>query len=232
MSGPRCILELVREPDTITCPYLTSSTADWYTGGNLQDLVVRTACAALGAIWAGFAFAAGHGNPYVLAAFAAMFMIPMLYRFTQSNHPRSGLVGCLSFSVISLIAYRDEHRTAIVKIAWTRGLAFVVGVAAALVINWVFWPFVARHELRKSISAMLLHSAILYRAVISKYVYYKEGEPPGPEEIVNSEMLEGRLREVFVRIRQLLEMTRHELVSSPNHVAVPTRLPFSLTSHL
>ena len=172
-------------------------------GGNIQDLVIRTGCAALGTIWAGLAFAAGNGSPYVMAIFAAIFMLPMLYRFGQSNHPRSGLVGCLSFSVVSLIAYADDHHTSASKIAWTRGLPFVVGVAAALVINWFFWPFVARHELRKSISTMLLHSAILYRSVI---------EPPGPEEILNSEMLEGRLREVFVRIRQLLEMTRHEVV--------------------
>lgn len=38
-------------------------------------------------MWAGVAYAAGDGNPYVMAIFAAMFMLPMLYRFTQSNHP-------------------------------------------------------------------------------------------------------------------------------------------------
>lgn len=56
-------------------------------GGNLQDLVVRSFSALLGAVWAGAAHAAGNGNPYVLAVFAAIFMIPMLYRYTQSSHP-------------------------------------------------------------------------------------------------------------------------------------------------
>ena len=71
-------------------------------GGTFQDLAVRTFCAAIGATWGGLAYIADNGNPYVMAIFAAVYMIPMLYRFTQSSHPRSGVVGCLSFTVVSL----------------------------------------------------------------------------------------------------------------------------------
>ncbi|CAF9914381.1 MAG: hypothetical protein ALECFALPRED_009579 [Alectoria fallacina] len=180
-------------------------------GGTFQDLAVRTFCAAIGAIWAGLAYAAGNGNPYVMAVFTAVYMIPMLYRFTQSSHPRSGVVGCLSFTVVSLSACTEGGYPSIITIAWTRGLAFVVGLVAALTVNWILWPFVARHELRKSLSSMMLHSAILYRGVIAKYIYYIKGEEPGPKDIARSEMLEGRLREGFVRMRQLMELTRHEM---------------------
>ena len=180
-------------------------------GGTFQDLAVRTCCAALGALWGGLAYAADNGNPYVMAVFAAIYMIPMLYRFTQSSHPRSGLVGCMSFIVVSLSAYTQAGQPSIITIAWTRGLAFIVGVVSALTVNWVLWPFIARHELRKSLSAMLLHSAILYRGVVAKYIYYTPGEEPGSEDIARSEMLEGRLREGFVRMRQLMELTRHEM---------------------
>lgn len=92
----------------------------------------------------------------------------------------------------------------IVTLSWSLGLAFVVGVVSAVVVNWVLWPFVARHELRKSISAMLFHSAIIYRGVVSKYIYYEDGQAPGKDDIERSEELEGRLREGFVRIRQLM----------------------------
>lgn len=180
-------------------------------GGTFQDLGVRTSCAAIGAIWGGLAYAADDGNPYVMAVFAAVFMIPMLYRFTQSSHPRSGVIGCLSFTVVSLGAYTAHGEPSIVKFAWTRGLAFIVGVVAALVVNWILWPFIARHELRKSLSAMMLHLAIMYRGVVAKYIYYAPGEEPGPEDVTRSEMLEGRLREGFVRMRQLMELTRHEM---------------------
>jgi len=90
-------------------------------------------------------------------------------------------------------------------------VAFTVGVVAAVTVNWVLWPFVARHELRKSLSGMILHCAVLYRSVVAKYVYYKEGEGPTEEDVTRSELLEGRLREGLVRIRQLLELTRHEI---------------------
>lgn len=180
-------------------------------GGTFQDLATRTFCAALGALWGGLAYAAGGGNPYVMAIFAVIYMLPMLYRFTQSTHPRSGVIGCLSFIVVSLSAYTSHGQPSIITIAWTRGLAFIVGVISALIVNWILWPFIARHELRKSLSSMLLHNAILYRGVIAKYIYYTAGEEPGPGDIARSEMLEGRLREGFVRMRQLMELTRHEM---------------------
>ena len=185
-----------------------------HVGGNLQDLAARTLCCIIGAVWGGFAYAADNGNPYVMAVFAVLFMIPMLYRYTQSTHPRSGIMGCISFTVVSLSAYNHEGTPGPFEIAWTRGTAFVVGVVAAVSVNWILWPFIARHELRKSISAMLLHTAIIYRGVVAKYIYYTEGEEPGLEDVARSEMLEARLREGFVRIRELMELTRHEIVSS------------------
>jgi hypothetical protein len=115
--------------------------------------------------------------------------------------------GCVSFAVVSLNAYAREDNLPIVTLSLSLGLAFVVGVVSAVVVNWVLWPFVARHELRKSISAMLFHSAIIYRGVVSKYIYYEHGEAPGKEDIARSEELEGRLREGYVRIRQLMVFT-------------------------
>ena len=180
-------------------------------GGTFQDLATRTFCAALGALWGGLAYAAGDGNPYVLAVFATIYMLPMLHRFTQSTHPRSGIIGCLSFTIVSLSAYTSHGHPSIITIAWTRGLAFILGIISALIVNWILWPFIARHELRKSLSSMLLHTAILYRGIIAKYIYYTPGSEPNPSDIARSEILEGRLREGFVRMRQLLELTRHEM---------------------
>lgn len=92
-----------------------------------------------------------------------------------------------------------------------RGVAFVVGVVAAVVINWILWPFVARHELRKAVSAMLFFLSIMYRSIVAKYIYYEQGHKPTADDIQRSEILEGRLREGFVRIRQLMGLTRHEI---------------------
>ncbi|KAL7946093.1 hypothetical protein V8C42DRAFT_322450 [Trichoderma barbatum] len=180
-------------------------------GGNVQDLVARAVLAILGAVWGGIAHAAGDGNPYVVAVFAAIFMVPMLYRFTLSSHPRSGLVGCLSFTVISLQLQAGNLPSSPALTAVFRGIIFLVGTTAPIVVNWCLWPFVARHELRKSLSSMLFFLSIIYRNVVAKYIYFEEGKEPTPEDIVKSEVLEGRIREGFVRIRQLLVMTRHEV---------------------
>lgn len=40
--------------------------------------------------------------------------------------------------------------------------------------------------------------------IVAKYVYYEEGESPTADDIERSEVLEGRIREGFVRIRQLM----------------------------
>ena len=76
---------------------------------------------------------------------------------------RSGVVGCLSFTVISLSLVNSDDTAPIVIMAATRGLAFIVGVWAAILINWLLWPFVARHELRKAVSNMLFFLSIIYR---------------------------------------------------------------------
>ncbi|CAM1506421.1 Fc.00g060620.m01.CDS01 [Cosmosporella sp. VM-42] len=180
-------------------------------GGNVQDLVTRAFAAILGAVWAGAAYAAGNGNPYVMAVFATIYMLPMLYRFTQSSHPRSGLVGCFSFTVISLGLQNHAGASSAALLAAHKGLVFLVGTTAPVIVNWILWPFVARHELRTALSSMLFFMSIIYRSVVAKYVYFDEGKDPTPEDVRRSEMLESRLREGFVRVRQLLVMTRHEL---------------------
>ncbi|XWW98797.1 hypothetical protein V2A60_006800 [Cordyceps javanica] len=183
-------------------------------GGNLQDLVNRSCLAVLGAVWAGAGYAAGNGNPYVMGAFAAVYMLPMLYRYTLSSHPRSGLVGSLAFTVVSLGLLDPSRETATTTPAAVftacQGVTFFVGTAAPILVNWVLWPFVARHELRAALSSMLFFMSVTYRSVAATYVYFEAGGAPTAADVRRSELLEGRLREGFVRIRQLLVLTRHE----------------------
>ncbi|KAI1341158.1 hypothetical protein F5Y15DRAFT_377088 [Xylariaceae sp. FL0016] len=181
------------------------------TGGNIQDLFTRALCGVLGALWAGLAYSAGNGNPYVVAVFAVIFMLPMLYRYTQSTHPRSGMVGCIAFTVVSLSEVTSEGLPSPAVVAATRGAAIVVGVVASILVNWVLWPFVARHDLRKATASMMFYCSIIYRSIVSRYVYYEDGNEPTKEDIEASEKLEGRLREGFVRLRQLMGLTRHEV---------------------
>lgn len=88
-----------------------SVVAAWFmmhprVGGNTQDLVTRSIAAAVGALWGGLAFFAGDGNPYVLAVFAAMFMVPCSKRLMIiSSLKMLNLIGGLR-CVFSLSVYR------------------------------------------------------------------------------------------------------------------------------
>ncbi|KAF8534386.1 hypothetical protein BDD12DRAFT_988808 [Trichophaea hybrida] len=184
-------------------------------GGNAQDLVTRTIATVLGAVWGGLAYAAGSASdsagPYVLAVFALVFMVPAVFRFLLSSHPRSGLMACMSFTVVSLSAYNTEGRHNSAEIAWSRGIALVTGVVAAVIVNWIVWPFIARHELRKSLSYMLLNLGIAYRGVVARYIYHDSNYHPTPEDVEISQIQEAKLREYCFRMRELAEMTRHEI---------------------
>ncbi|KAF3929344.1 hypothetical protein AA313_de0210175 [Arthrobotrys entomopaga] len=179
-------------------------------GGNLNDLAGRIISVVLGALWGALSYAAGNGNPYVMAIFALIYSIPFLYRFMLSSHPRSGLIGCLSFTVVSMTCYNDKGSPSVTLIAYTRGTSFIVGVLASVFINWCLWPFVARHELRKSLANMLINLSIVYRSVVAKYIYHDLDYMPSEQDIIDSQIREAKLREGFVRIRELLKMTEHE----------------------
>lgn len=199
-------------------------------GGNFQDLVTRALCCLLGAVWGGLAYGADNGNPYVMAVFAAIYMIPMIYRFTQSNHPRSGIVGCISFVVVSLGAEAADGLPSIAHIAWARGVAFMVGVVAAVVINWLIWPFVARHELRKALSSMLIYSSIIYRGVVAKYVYYEKGEEPQKEDIERSGMSSGPIHFISVTVVRNARRSPSRRLRANTTVNGMCLLPAPLTS--
>lgn len=67
-------------------------------------------------------------------------------------------------------AYTLDGKPSAANIAWTRGVALIIGIVSAVVINWVIWPFVARHELRKSLSFMMLNLGVSYRGVVARCV--------------------------------------------------------------
>jgi hypothetical protein len=77
---------------------------------------------------------------------------------------RSGLVGCLSFAVISLTLRHDTLGPSIALQGVYKGLVFLIGTIAPIVVNWLLWPFIARHELRIALSSMILYMSIMYRS--------------------------------------------------------------------
>ena len=82
---------------------------------------------------------------------------------------RSGLVGCLSFTLVSLAERHAGGKPSPATIAAFRGAAMIVGVVASVVVNWILWPFVARHDLRRGISSMLFYCSVIYRSKLCTF---------------------------------------------------------------
>lgn len=181
-------------------------------GGNIHDLFVRTALALLGTVWGGVTYRARYGNPYVMAVMCAVFMVPAFFRFVISPHPRSGLLACISFTFTSLSMYVNglDGDIRIVETAWSQGCAVIVGVAASTVISWIFWPFVARKEVRKGMGIVLSQLSQCYQSVTDRYLYKDEGNDPTSLTLSLSEIREARMRTSMDAYGDLIAMTQHE----------------------
>ncbi|ODQ64853.1 hypothetical protein NADFUDRAFT_4077, partial [Nadsonia fulvescens var. elongata DSM 6958] len=182
-------------------------------GGNFHDLLVRSIWCVMGVIWGGFSFAAGNGNPYVICVFCAIFMIFTIYRYSISHHPRSGLIGCVGFTYVSLGLYLDsqyDQKVGVIQGTWVRGISLLAGLFSVILIDWVLWPFVARHEVRKSMFTILSNISQCYQIVTDRYLYHDEDDDPTELALELSEIREARMRQSLHAFKNLLQMTKHE----------------------
>lgn len=176
-------------------------------GGNARDFIARTSLSISGSLWGGIAYRAKYGNPYVLAVFCAIYMIPAFYRFLLTGHPRSGFVGCLAFTFVSLGIRPDEN---IFTATATKLAAIQIGVMVSIVISWIFWPFVARHEVRKSLASLLQYLSQSYQIVADRYLYKDENDNITSLTLQMSEVREARIIQNMNALEQLIELTNHE----------------------
>lgn len=183
--------------------------------GNLNDVSIRTLAVVAGSIWGGLAMRARHANPYVIAAFSAIFMIPAIYRFIGTLHPRSGLLACASFTLVSLSMYSPPHKDGtplnIFTGTWTRLVSLECGMVITVVLNWLFWPFVARTQVRKSVASLLSHISQSYLIVADRYLYRDKDDMPTELTLQLGEIREARLLQSLHAAIELLHTTKHEM---------------------
>ncbi|ANB15586.1 Bre4p [Sugiyamaella lignohabitans] len=181
-------------------------------GGIVTDFLVFSILCLTGSIWAGLGFRADEGNPYVLSVFCAIFMIPCLFRHISTSHPRSGMIGCMAFTLVSLSLYdrRPIRVNELFASVYPRVLSCEVGVVVSLLINWIMWPFVARHEVRKSMSILLSNISRTYLLVSDRYLYRDQGDEPTPLALQLSEICENRVHRSMFVLQEMIEMAPRE----------------------
>uniref|UniRef100_A0A060T7H2 ARAD1C21824p n=1 Tax=Blastobotrys adeninivorans TaxID=409370 RepID=A0A060T7H2_BLAAD len=176
-------------------------------GGNVRDLITRSVFSIMGSLWGAIAYRTRYGDAYVRGLFCALFMIPCMYRYLFTRHPRSGLIGATAFTFVSLTIHGGEN---IPISALIRYASIQIGIVIAVGISWILWPFVARHEVRKSVSTLISHISQSYQLLTERYLYKDTNDEITETTLSLSAIRDARLGQSIYACRQLTGMTDHE----------------------
>lgn len=208
-------------------PLMTFLLSHPFTAGVSTHLATRTLFCILGGVWAGVSYRARYGNPYVIAVMGGVFLLPTLYRYTSSRHPRSGFCSCASFLLIAIILYTDlmikdfqlepgqSPPENIFDVTWTTTVAAEIGVVTSFLSSWVFWPFIAHREIYNCISDVLDNIAHYAHYMFQTHACRERDEVTGNDEIPPSvqemcAVFETRLLRKLHTVRGIVKMAENE----------------------
>ncbi|KAI8388044.1 uncharacterized protein BYT42DRAFT_558741 [Radiomyces spectabilis] len=181
------------------------------SGGTLQASLWRILGTLIGAFMGWAALEAGGGGPYLLALFAVVLAIPFFYIHLASTYNKVGIVVLVTYMVVALSRYAvPVPGETIAQTVWKRTVTMIVGICVAMCLNWMVWPFIARHATRKSISGILSEFGDYYTFLMGTFLYHHPMSPPTEEDIKKATKIENRIQSLIDAASVLLELTNHE----------------------
>lgn len=183
--------------------------------GKLITLINCLFCSLIGMFWGWAACQAYHfGNPYVICVFAGLISIPFAVNHLIYNNATPSYAALIAFTVISLEVYSKDTSslsTAVIwKNCWTTSLSLIIGIIVSISINWIFWSYKSRTELRIAISHLLSHLSQSYQSVTERYLYRDLDDDPTELSLIFSQIREVRLTRNIEAIRELLTRAERE----------------------
>ncbi|KAI8368926.1 hypothetical protein BD560DRAFT_398090 [Blakeslea trispora] len=181
------------------------------SGGTLEASFWRIIGTLIGAFAGWGALAAGEGSPYLLGLFAVLLALPFFYIHLASTFNKVGVVCLVTYEVVALSRYAnpplDETIDATV---WKRTITLIVGVCAALLLNSLIWPFVARHMVRKSVAACMSSLEDYYTYVMGTFLYHDPQTIPSEADINRGIKMENKIQSAIDACSVMLELTDNE----------------------
>ncbi|KAG0658380.1 hypothetical protein C6P45_002204 [Maudiozyma exigua] len=189
--------------------------------GKLLYLGNRLLCGIIGMFWGWAACQARHfGSPYVICTFAGLICVPSAINQLLYKNSKTSNTTMICFTIISLEAFsKDPYtlRTSIIwKNCWTTSLSLIIGIIVSVAINWIFWSYRSRSELRLAMSYLLSHLSQSYQSIAERYLYRDLNDDPTELSIMFSHIREVRLTRNIEAIRQVLDRTRREPIFVSN----------------
>ncbi|KAJ3027759.1 hypothetical protein HK097_006091, partial [Rhizophlyctis rosea] len=182
-------------------------------GGSNQFAVYRLAGTIAGALWGWITWLMAPGNPYVICVMLIIWAYPWWYVYLHTPHARLGTTAILTYLVVVMLAYVNtptQLSETITDFAYKRCLTMLAGVLVAVFITSYIWPFIARVQLRLSLSRSLFQMGDMY----SRLAFLVSNPPSltvdqAEEDIAHLRMLEKKLRGRSASNRVLLGLSEH-----------------------
>ena len=89
-------------------------------------------------------------------------------------------------------------------------MTLILGLFAALILNWMVWPFIAREAIRETLACTIGDLGDYFSYVMGTFLYHDEGLFPTNDEFNEAERMERKLEKMLNTCKVLLELTDHE----------------------
>lgn len=171
----------------------------------------RTVGTVVGALIGWFAYMVAGDNSILRFALLAIVSLVLWALFLHSQYPKINQIALLTFTVIflgKLATQRDPTfgDAPILWFAFQRWFAVTLGVLTGLAVTHFVWPFRARHEVRKGLSAVVFDLGLLYSRLMAQL-----GAPENwSEHPVKFRKLENSVRRMLAELRRLVSDSVNE----------------------
>ncbi|CCK70544.1 Bre4p KNAG_0E02850 [Huiozyma naganishii CBS 8797] len=189
--------------------------------GGYNKLLMRLGISVLAMFWGWAANQARHySNAFVICTFAALLCVPASINLLWYGNPKVTFAALISFTVVALEPYSIDDRStlntaSIWKNTWITSLSLIIGILVSVTINWIFWSYKARTELRLAMSSLLLHLSQSYQSIADRYLYRDTNDSPTEMTLAFAHIREVRMTQNIDAVRNLLKRARLE----PNYIS-------------
>ncbi|KAI9495945.1 hypothetical protein BDB00DRAFT_811080 [Zychaea mexicana] len=180
------------------------------SGGTWEASFWRIVGTLVGAFTGWAALEADGGSPYLLALFAVLLSIPFFYIHLASTYNKVGIVVLMTYMAVALSRHVTELSEPIHETVWKRTATVVVGILVAVILNWMIWPFVARHAVRKSVAGIIGELGDYYTFLMGTFLFHDHQNLPSDEDEKKAQKMEGGIQKSINACSVLLELTDHE----------------------
>ncbi|WFD31642.1 hypothetical protein MSPP1_002681 [Malassezia sp. CBS 17886] len=192
------------------------------TGDSIRVSLFRIVGTIAGVVGGLVAFEISRGNRYALAVLVVLLEIPTSLLRLRTRYVPVGAVMGVTTPVVALVPYTHMSDASPGAVALNRGYMICLGIAAALVVNFFFWPYHARVRLSGKLASTTSTLQLLYLNLTRQMLYV--GYRSSPRAQQRFKKLELQVRHRLHECSALVCIMGNELSLIPKPTGVLTQV--------